>query len=193
MLGLGLECILHGFQAVVCVRGGWCLTVLHGRTEHEAGVLCGGFDFDEVRFFVFLCVGLRFLCELSVAGCAHFACGIVGLATIDMTSGGWRILLSLQGRAVRGCLVRLVSSVGLLFQPEKSSWFFPPVLVVQFPFWVPRRSVIRGFWQFLRHQIPHRLAMQWPMAISRVVQRQQGTSEAMCCSRRHQKTVFLRQ
>jgi len=100
--------------------------VLHGRTEHEAGVLCGGFDFDEVRFFVFLCVGLRFLCELSVAGCARFACGIVGLATIDMTSGGWRILLSLQGRAVRGCLVRLVSSVGLLFQPEKSSWFFVP-------------------------------------------------------------------
>ena len=84
------------------------------------------FDFDEVRFFVFLCVSLQFLCELPVAGCARFAYGIVGLATIDMTSGGWRILLSLQGRAVRGCLVRLVSSVGLLFQPEKSSWFFVP-------------------------------------------------------------------
>ena len=130
------------------------------------------FDFDEVRFFVFLCVSLQFLCELPVAGCARFVCGIVGLATIDMSSGVWKILLSLRGRAVRGCLVRLVSPVGLLFQPEKSSWFFPPVLVVQFPFWVPRRSAIRGFWQFLRHQIPHRLAMRWPILFSRVVQRQ---------------------
>ena len=85
--------------------------VLLGRTEHEAGVLCGGIDFDEVRFFIFLCVGLRFLYGLPIAGCAYFACGIVGLATINMSSGGWRILLSLRGRAVRGCLVMLVSPV----------------------------------------------------------------------------------
>lgn len=67
MLGLGLECILHSFQEVICVRGGWCLMVLLGRTEHEAGVLCGGIDFYEVRFFIFLCVGLRFLYGLPVA------------------------------------------------------------------------------------------------------------------------------
>ena len=100
--------------------------MLLGRTEHEAGVLCGGIDFDEVGFFIFLCVGLRFLYGLPIAGCAYFACGIVGLATINMSSGGWRILLSLRGRAVRGCLVRLVSPVCLLSQPEKSSWFFVP-------------------------------------------------------------------
>ena len=73
-----------------------------------------------------MCVSLQFLCELPVVGCARFVCGIVGLATIDMSSGVWKILLSLRGRAVRGCLVRLVSPVGLLFQPEKSSWFFVP-------------------------------------------------------------------
>ncbi|CAN6214573.1 unnamed protein product [Urochloa humidicola] len=86
-----LECILYGFLEVGYVGGGWCL-VLHGRAEHEPGVLCGGIDFDEVSIFSLLCVDLRFLCEVPVAGCARIICGVDGLATNDMASGSRRIV-----------------------------------------------------------------------------------------------------
>lgn len=56
--------------------------------EHETGVLCGGIDFDEVLFFVFLCVGIQFLFEFDFAGCTHDVSGVAGLATNNMEVGG---------------------------------------------------------------------------------------------------------
>ncbi|CAN6300089.1 unnamed protein product [Urochloa humidicola] len=101
--------------------------VLHGSAVHEAGVLCGGINFDEVHFFSFLCIDFRFLCGLPITGYARILCGIVGLATIDLASAGRRIVLSLQGGDVLSYLVRLVypgsgvpESVGLV----NYSWIF---------------------------------------------------------------------
>jgi len=54
------------------------------------GVLCGGFDTDDVLLDDFFCVGARILYELHCVHC------VAGLASKDMTAGDQRFVLSLQ-------------------------------------------------------------------------------------------------
>ncbi|CAO2177485.1 unnamed protein product [Urochloa humidicola] len=68
------------------------------------GVICRGFSTSGVFFFMFLCVGVRTLCELLCAAHAHVVAG-VGLIAIDMVAGVWRSVVSLQGDSMN-CLVR---------------------------------------------------------------------------------------
>jgi len=110
---------------------------------HKTGVLCGGFDIDEVLFVAFLCVGTRFLYELLFASCAYVVHGVTGIATNNRVAGGWKIvstgglgfalpvLLSLQsifgvgvggGAGVGTAFVRYISYSYL----EKSGWSLIP-------------------------------------------------------------------
>ncbi|CAO1948118.1 unnamed protein product [Urochloa humidicola] len=194
--------------------------VLHGSAVHEAGVLCRGIDFDEVRFFSFLCVDLRFLCELPVAGCARFLCRAVGPATNDMASSGRRIVLSLHGGAVHCCLVRLVypgsrvpDSVGsiryswifvrvgvlpgdvlvsLLYQHEmKSGWFLVPTN------FGGSASLLGDSSSGVVESLPTLAASDSSKpgdCTSRVVQCSRCVSVLACCSRRQQTSmVFARE
>ena len=54
------------------------------------GVLCGGFDTDDVLLDDFFCVGARILCDLHCVHC------VAGLASNNMTAGDQRFVLSLQ-------------------------------------------------------------------------------------------------
>ena len=113
--------------------------LLQGHVVHKTGVLCGGFDIDEVLFVAFLCVGTRFLYELLFASCAYVVHGVTGIATNNRVAGGWKIvstgglgfalpvLLSLQsifsvgvggGAGVGTAFVRYISYSYL----EKSGW-----------------------------------------------------------------------
>ena len=113
--------------------------LLQGHVVHKTGVLCGGFDINEVLFVAFLCVGTRFLYELLFASCAYVVHGVTGIATNNRVAGGWKIvstgglgfalpvLLSLQsifgvgiggGAGVGTAFVRYISYSYL----EKSGW-----------------------------------------------------------------------
>ncbi|CAN6314273.1 unnamed protein product [Urochloa humidicola] len=107
---------------LVCVGGGR-LTVVAKIVEHGNGVLCRGFCTNDAFFDVDSCVGIRVLCGLLCASCAHDASGIANLVTNNIADEGRRTVLYLQGaladRCVDwGCLVRLVYQLA-----EKSGWF----------------------------------------------------------------------
>ncbi|CAO2037692.1 unnamed protein product [Urochloa humidicola] len=154
-LGLGLDffsaqimleifCFLHAFYGDY-VGGDWSLAVNGGCHEYD-GVLCGWFSTDDVYIDAFYCVGVRICCELICAGCVQGVCRLAGLATTDMATGGWRIVLFLRSDSdglvvICNCSVRFdlhllvfsswcsfVPLVGLLLvysYLEKSSWSFP--------------------------------------------------------------------
>ncbi|CAN6250872.1 unnamed protein product [Urochloa humidicola] len=108
---VGRFVFLHAFSGD-CVGGGQSLAMDAGPLEHE-GVLCGWFSTDEAFFDAFFCVGARIRRELICAGCVQGVCSIVGLPTIDMAAGGWRIVLYLRSGSdglvvVCICFVRFV-------------------------------------------------------------------------------------
>ncbi|CAN6235364.1 unnamed protein product [Urochloa humidicola] len=76
----------------VCVVGVSNLVVVVGRVVHDVRVLCGGFDTDEVLFDVFLCIGVRILCELHNTSSVHCVHNFSEFASNDMNARGRRFV-----------------------------------------------------------------------------------------------------
>ncbi|CAN6320573.1 unnamed protein product [Urochloa humidicola] len=148
-----LGCIFHAFSGEVHVGGWRGLAMLLGLMEHNTGVLCGGFDIDDVFLGNFLCVGIRFPYELLFASRVSVVPGVAGLATNNMVTGVWKsvstgglgfalpVLVSLRsivdigvhgGVGVEGVSVRFVCQL-----VEKSGWILSTTCLSGFfPLWV---------------------------------------------------------
>lgn len=83
----GIFCYLLDFSSVY-VDGGQSLAVVDGRVVCHDGVLCGGFDSDDVFFVNLLCVGVPIHCEFHNANRVDNVCSIADLVTNDKIARG---------------------------------------------------------------------------------------------------------